>query len=82
VLDQQPSDGVAAEAAAAAGREQRIIGVASALLPPDAQDLGGLRGQRGDALLAAFAVAMQVRARVSVMSAQFRLVSSETRSPV
>ncbi len=55
-------DRVAAEGAAGAGGQQRVVGVAGAFGDPGAQDRDGLFGQRGDALLAALAKAADVGA--------------------
>ena len=57
---------VAAEPSAAAGWEQRIVGLAGAFGEPDAQHGDGCGGQRRDPLLAAFAVAGDVRAGCEV----------------
>ena len=51
---------------AAAGREQRRAGGAVVFAEPVAQDGDGGAGERGDPVLAAFAVAGDVRARAEV----------------
>ncbi len=53
-------DRVAAEPAAGAGREQRLVGVAGAFGEPAAQHLDGEPGQRGDAFFPALADAVHV----------------------
>ena len=62
----EPGDRVAAEPGAAAGGEQRVFRLPAAFLYPCPQDLRRVRGQRGAALLAAFAVAAQVGAVAEV----------------
>src|SRR5215208_6113358 len=59
-------DGVAAERGAATGREQRRIGGAVVFAEPVAQRGDGGAGEWGDPVLAAFAVAGDVRARAEV----------------
>jgi len=55
-------DGVCAEWGAAAGREDRVGGLAGPFGEPGAQDRGERGGERGDALLAALAQAVDVGA--------------------
>ena len=57
-------------------------GSAVALAGPGAHDRDGLFGQRCDALLAAFAEAVDVRAGAELEVAQVRPISSLARSPV
>ena len=59
-------DRVAAELAAAAGREQRLVRVGALSVEPVTQDGDGDRGERGDPVLAALAVTGDVRARAEV----------------
>src|SRR5258708_19177139 len=61
VLGEEAFDGVVAEAGAAAGGEQRVAAGAAAFGEPVADDGRGGGGERGRAVLAAFAVAGQVR---------------------
>ena len=63
---------VAAQPAAAHGREQRLIVVAAPFLEPLLQQLGGVAAKRCAALLAALAVASDVRtgAQNDVLAAQ------------
>jgi hypothetical protein len=48
-------DGIAAEPAACAGREQRVLRCAAALGDPDGKDCFGFLGQRNSPVFAAFA---------------------------
>jgi hypothetical protein len=62
VFVHEPLDGVGAEAAPGAGREQRFVGGAGSFAQPHAEDgFGGCR-QRDGAVLAALAFAADVRA--------------------
>ena len=74
-------DGIAAEPAAGAGREQRVLGCAAALGDPDGEDCFGFFGERDGAVLAAFAFDRTQPPVPSVMSAQLIATSSETRRP-
>ena len=56
------SIGVAAEPAAGAGRKQRVVGTAGALVEPGGEHGVGVGGERDGALLSAFALAADVRA--------------------
>jgi hypothetical protein len=75
-------DRVAAERPAPASREQRVGGFTVLLVEPVAQDGDGGRGERGDPVLAALAVAGDVRAGAKCRSARVSPVSSKIRSPV
>ena len=68
----QERDRVAAERSAAAGWEQRLVGLAGALVEPFAQHGDGLLGQRRGALFAALPEDLDVRAgaEVHVLAAQ------------
>jgi hypothetical protein len=72
VLGDEPLDGVAGELAAGLGGEQRAGGVGAELGEPGPQDLDGLGGERGGPVLAALAVAADVRpgAQVDVLAGQ------------
>ena len=59
-------DRVAAERPAPTGREQRVGGLPALLVEPGAQDRDGGRGERGDPVFAALAVAGDVRAGAEV----------------
>jgi hypothetical protein len=60
VVGKSASDRVAGERLSGAGRERRIDGQTATLGEPAADELGGWLGQRGDAILAAFAAARDV----------------------
>ena len=62
VLGKTPLERVAGERSAGARWEQRVGGLSLALAHPDREDGDGLAGERGDALLAAFAERLQVGA--------------------
>ena len=59
-VGESSGDGVAGERGAAAGREERVGGEAAAFVEPVRRAGGGL-GERGDAVLASFAAAGDVR---------------------
>ena len=66
VLRDEALDGVAGEPAAGLGGEQRAGGVGAELGEPGPQDLDGLGGEGGGPVLAALAVAADVRAGAEV----------------
>jgi hypothetical protein len=66
VEGQAPFDRVARQRGAAAGAEQRLLAVSGPLVQPGFEDLEGVAGERGDALLASFAVAGDVCAGAQV----------------
>ena len=66
VLVEEAFDGVAAEAGAAPGREQRVGRGAAAFGEPVTQDGRGGGGERGRAFLAALTVAGHVRAGAEI----------------
>jgi hypothetical protein len=68
----EQGDGVAAERPSAVGEKKRLVWAAGALVGPPAQDVGGLRGQRRDALFAALAGGLDVR-----RSRQVRVLAAE-----
>jgi hypothetical protein len=63
LLADQKSDSVGAQCTAVAPGKQQIAGLCGSFSQPSAQHSGGLRGQWGDAFLAAFPEAPHVRTR-------------------
>ena len=72
MLGDESFDGVAGQRVVAVGGEQDVVGLAGEFALPGAQDRDGGAGQRGDAVLAPFAVAAHVCAgpEVQVLDAQ------------
>src|SRR3954451_7723788 len=66
VVGEAMLDRVAAERGAATGREQRGVWAGVLLVEPVLQGGGGAAGERGDPVLAAFAMAGDVRAGAEV----------------
>jgi len=64
VLGQPSFQRVSAQGGSVAAGEQRIVGRSAAFGHPGADDRGGCRGERGDALLTALAQAADVRSGV------------------
>jgi len=82
MLSDQVLDGVGGQLPARDGREQRVAGVAGLMAEPGADYGGDVRGERGDAVLAALSVAADGRPGSGLDVAAVGPVSSEQRSPV
>jgi hypothetical protein len=67
VAGEAPFDGVAAERAAVAGREEGITGLSAAFGEPAAEHARGGRGERRDPLFASFPLLTELGVDLSVL---------------